>query len=121
MSNSRKVITGSQIHWYRADDTRNIIYHRDELDPKTGLSLPAYEDERGYKSWWLNGNRHRLDGPAIEFYGNRHRLDGPAIEFCGNQYGQAYNQYWINGKHMSKLDGKYIYGKEKVAKLLLLV
>ena len=27
---------------------------------------PAIELADGYKSWWLNGQRHREDGPAIE-------------------------------------------------------
>jgi hypothetical protein len=44
----------------------------------------------GGKSWFLNGKRHREDGPAIEFSdgtkdwllnGKRHREDGPAREY----------------------------------------
>jgi hypothetical protein len=27
---------------------------------------PAFERRDGYKSWWLNGKRHREDGPAVE-------------------------------------------------------
>lgn len=43
----------------------------------------------GCRSWWRDGQRHRDDGPAIEFpYGGRrwyrngllHRDDGPAVE-----------------------------------------
>ena len=43
----------------------------------------------GTKSWWLNGELHREDGPAIEcsdgtkewrLNGEYHREDGPAIE-----------------------------------------
>jgi hypothetical protein len=43
----------------------------------------------GTKYWYLNGNRHRVDGPAVEhssgskywyLNGNRHRVDGPAVE-----------------------------------------
>ena len=29
------------------------------------LDGPAYERTNGYKEWWVNGLRHRLDGPAI--------------------------------------------------------
>ena len=45
-------------------------------------------DSYGHKAWYLNGKRHRLDGPAIIWndgskswfvHGKRHRLDGPAI------------------------------------------
>ena len=47
----------------------------------------TYKD--GTKGWWLNGNRHHEDGPAIELAnghkewwlnGKRHREDGPAVE-----------------------------------------
>jgi hypothetical protein len=43
----------------------------------------------GTKSWYQNGMRHRIDGPAIEYSdgskswyqnGEKHRLDGPAYE-----------------------------------------
>ena len=45
----------------------------------------------GYKSWYLNGKRHREDGPAEEYAngdkcwclnGKRHREDGPAVEYA---------------------------------------
>jgi len=51
----------------------------------------VYED--GTKEWYLNGNLHREDGPAVEWAtgtkywflnGKRHREDGPAFE-------------WVNG------------------------
>ena len=47
-------------------------------------------DQYGDSYWYLNGQRHREDGPAIErvnFYkawylnGERHREDGPAVEY----------------------------------------
>ena len=52
--------------------------------------------EWGDKEWWLNGKRHREDGPAIETtHGNKewflngeyHREDGPAVErWDGSRY-----------------------------------
>ena len=64
----------------------------------------------GNKYWYLNGERHRLDGPAIEYAngdkwwylnGKIHRADGPAIEQTnGDKYwylnGLYYNEstYW---------------------------
>ena len=58
-------------------------------------------NERGDKYWYLNGKRHREDGPAIEYsdgtkrwYLNDklHREDGPAIEYTNG------NKYWyLNG------------------------
>ena len=46
-------------------------------------------DENGNKHWYLNGNLHREDGPAIErgngdklwlINSRLHREDGPAVE-----------------------------------------
>ena len=52
--------------------------------------------------WWLNGQRHRDDGPAVELItgykrwyqnGFLHREDGPAIVFTnGNK------EWWLNGQ-----------------------
>ncbi len=48
-------------------------------------------DANGSKYWYLNGERHRTDGPAIEYAngdkywylnGERHRTDGPS--YCNN-------------------------------------
>lgn len=56
-----------------------------ELETYTGIVL--YES--GAKEWYLNGNPHRTDGPALEgvngykawfLNGQRHRTDGPAVE-----------------------------------------
>lgn len=67
----------------------------------------------GTKYWYLNGNYHRLDGPAMEgwngtkvwfFEGKRHRIDGPAIE-----YSDGAKEYWINDEQVSeKQHKKYI-------------
>ena len=56
----------------------------------------------GFKAWYLNGKRHREDGPAIEradgskhWYLNDklHREDGPAIEHTS-----GYKAWFLNGK-----------------------
>jgi hypothetical protein len=48
------------------------------------------EYKNGDKAWFLNGSRHRADGPAVIRsngitawwqFGIRHRIDGPAIEY----------------------------------------
>ena len=64
---------------------------------------PIYKiNEFGTKAWWLNGKRHRTDGPAIEradgskawyLNGKLHREDGPAIE-CAD----GYKVWYLNGK-----------------------
>ena len=55
--------------------------------------VKVYED--GYKSWWLNGELHREDGPACEYseykswwLNGKHREDGAAIEYPdGDKHG----------------------------------
>jgi hypothetical protein len=51
-------------------------------------------DEHGTKEWYVNGERHRSDGPAIEWWdndtewwlhGERHRSDGPAIVYANDR------------------------------------
>ena len=62
----------------------------------------------GTKRWYLNGKRHREDGPAVEYpngtkrwflNGKLHREDGPAIEYLGG------TKWWyLNGKRLSEND-----------------
>ena len=81
-------------------------------------------DYRGNREWFLNGNRHREDGPAIEYSDgtrcwylndNLHREDGPALEYsdgtrcwCLNgdlhredgpacEYANGNREWWLNG------------------------
>jgi len=59
-------------------------------------------NDGGTKEWFLNGKRHREDGPAIEYAsgtkawflnGKLHREDGHAIEgACGTKH------WYINGE-----------------------
>ena len=85
----------------------------------------------GRKEWYLNGKRHREDGPAIEYNdgtkqwslnGKRHREDGPAIEWKdgtkewylnGNIHredGPAIE--WNDGSKQWFLNGKRIFSEE---------
>ena len=66
----------------------------------------------GNKEWFLNGDWHREDGPAIELTngdklwyinGELHREDGPAIE-------------WADGDKCWYLDGKEYTEQEFLAK-----
>jgi hypothetical protein len=65
----------------------------------------------GRKFWYLNGNLHREDGPAIEhgngdkfwyLNGNLHREDGPATE-----HGNGDKSWYLNGK-LHREDGPAI-------------
>jgi len=63
-------------------------------------------DSDGTETWWLNGELHREDGPAIiyangikKWYlnGKLHRVDGPAF-ICPDG-----SHYWyVNGNEISK-------------------
>ena len=85
--------------------------------------------QNGTKIWLLNGELHREDGPAVEYYdgtkewyldGKYHREDGPAIEYpdgtkywyvngeCHRENGPAVEradgdiEWWLNGKQLFK-------------------
>jgi len=71
--------------------------------------VEVYAD--GDKHWYLNGERHREDGPAIEsadgdkfwyLNGELHREDGPAVAYdIGDKY------WYLNGK-LHREDGPAI-------------
>ena len=64
----------------------------------------------GDKEWFLNGKRHREDGPAIErangnklwwLNGKLHRKDGPAVEHANGD-----KEWWLNGKRYTETEYK---------------
>ena len=69
----------------------------------------------GDKYWYLNGKRHREDGPAVEWdNGNKywwlndklHREDGPAIEWANG------NKCWfLNGEKVTEEEHKRLTSK----------
>lgn len=73
----------------------------------------------GSKFWYLNGQTHREDGPAVEcadgtkiwyLNGQLHREDGPAIE-----YASGTKSWYLNGQ-LHREDGpavEYVKGTEK--------
>lgn len=76
-----------------------------------------------YKSWRLNGNLHRINGPAVEYFDGRkfwykngllHRLDGPAVEYPDGR------KYWLlNGSTVcvytqKQFEDSYQYRKYKL-------
>ena len=59
----------------------------------------------GTKHYYVHGQLHRLDGPAIEYpggdkcyylHGQLHRTDGPAIEYSNGQ-----KSYYVHGIYYS--------------------
>ena len=85
------------------------------------------------ESWYVNGKRHRLDGPAvIQYNANGHeaseawlvngayqRLDGPAvIEYDDN--GQIIGQeFWVRGQVDCAKLGQFVCEPERWKTLLL--
>jgi hypothetical protein len=76
-------------------------------------------NNRGDKSWYQNGERHRLDGPAIELAngskywyqkGQLHRIDGPAI-----QYSNGDKSWYIRGRRFETKEAFFdtLTNKEK--------
>ena len=70
--------------------------------------LPACEYANGDKEYYVNGLRHRLNGPAVEFVngtkfyfenGKKHRIDGPAYESAN-----GYKEYWFEDVQYSYED-----------------
>jgi len=58
---------------------------------ESGITYEVETDDNGTKFWYLNGELHRVDGPAVEnadgskfwYLNNKlHRVDGPAIEYA---------------------------------------
>ena len=80
-----------------------------------GCTVKVFDN--GDKYWYLNGKRHREDGPAIEcangekvwyLNGKRHREDGPAIE-CADG-----NKYWyLKGKGLTEAQFNKAMGPSK--------
>jgi len=70
------------------------------------MSQPKIKvDSDGTKRWFLNGNLHREDGPAVEWpngskhwclNGKYHREDGPAVERSNGS-----KEWFLNGKEVT--------------------
>jgi hypothetical protein len=65
-------------------------------------------DANGNKFWYVNGQRHREDGPACEYtdgttswylHGKSHRIGGPAVEWRGGA-----KTWYVHGV-LHRLDG----------------
>ena len=65
-------------------------------------------DDDGSKFWYLNGKRHREDGPAMVYSngdkfwylnGEYHREDGPACEWVDGT-----KEWYIDGKELAEAE-----------------
>ena len=78
---------------------------------ENGIEYDVTVDDNGTKQWILNGEYHRIDGPAIEYAnddkqwfqnGVRHRLDGPAVEYANG------TKKWYQNDELHRDDGPAI-------------
>jgi len=91
--------------WYTKKTDYGVEYY-DKTHLLHNKYRPAREDDNGTEFWYIHGERHRSDGPAVyvvgnkwrgEYYewwyhGKRHRVDGPAvIHVC------EYELWYIDG------------------------
>ena len=97
---------GNRQYGYESDDGYFILSREDG---------PAVEYLNGEFEYWLDGQLHREDGPAVfkhDFImwfrnGVRHREDGPAIEVNSGKYGYGfYKEWWFQGEKVSVLDNE---------------
>ena len=95
-------------YYVTVGDDGSIFWYKDEKC--TGLHRedePAVERvDGGYRAWYLNGKRHREDGPAIVWAsgdqmwwlnGERHRIDGPAIIWADSS-----KEWYIHGEDLTE-------------------
>jgi hypothetical protein len=88
----------------------------DDMQPKMSI------DEDGDIFWQMNGQNHRVGGPACEFangnklwcqFGRTHRTDGPAIEHAdGNVEWRLSGHYYSFEGWLAKTTG--LTDEEKV-------
>ena len=82
----------------------------------------------GGKFWYLNGKRHRVDGPAVEWSngtkcwylkGKLHRVDGPAIEYANGTKSWCLNdKYLTEAQHKAKTNPTVEMTMEEICKAL---
>lgn len=110
---------------------------------KSGNYIVTF-DKYGDRYWYLDGRRHREDGPAVEYFngqtewfknGKRHRENGPAIEWIDGskcwyrndqyhredgpavEYLNGPKEWWLNGKKIKPKDYSYPQRWQKLVEL----
>ena len=67
---------------------------------------PAVECSNGYKAWWLNDKCHRTDGPAIESSNGSKEwyLDGKLHRTDGPaiEFSNGYKEWWLDDKELTE-------------------
>lgn len=100
-----EVSTDGTIRHFKVTKNTKVLHNPD------GPALIRLENSRqiGRKVWYIDGKRHRTDGPAIEWddgdvdyvvNGKRHRLDGPAVIRYRHSYPDEHDRlhWYVNDR-----------------------
>lgn len=120
---------------------KTIKLKNNELIPEYYTGIVEWEP--GTKCWFKEGKRHRIDGPANEYFdgskewwieGKLHRIDSPAVEYADGtkewykegkyhrtdgpaiEYADGTKKWFIEGKSFTEIVNtrdKIFLGKEK--------
>ena len=99
-----------QTYTVTVDDTGTTTWHN-ELGQRHRTDGPAVEFANGDREWYVNGDLHRLDGPAVEY------ADGDQVWYVNGLYhrtdGPAIehacgNRFWYQNGQRHRLDGPAI-------------
>jgi len=90
IKNKVEIVVTGNVYWRKPGTG---VYHRE--------GGPAVEWVDGSKFWYVDGKRHREDGPTVirnggkEWWleGKLHRTDGPAVVFS-----EGDKEWWLEGK-----------------------
>jgi len=87
------------------DEEYGEIQWTNHLGQRHRLNGPAIEYANGNKEWWLNGQPHREDGPAVEYAnGEKHwYLNGQRHREDGPaiEYANGNKEWYLNGQWSS--------------------
>jgi hypothetical protein len=96
-----------QTYKVTVDEDKNICWYNDKKE-RHRLDGPAIEYAGGYKEWYVDGKRHRLDGPAVEWLDGYKAwwIDGKLHRLDGPavEWADGSKSWWVNGKR-HRLDG----------------
>ena len=94
----------------KVDDKGNIRYYNKKGE-RHRLDGPAVEWIDGYKEWWVNGKCHRLDGPAVEYPNGEKEwfVNGKRHRLDGPaaEYRNGNRQWWVDGEQIGTTLGGF--------------
>ena len=87
---------------------KRIKEYKNENGERHRIDGPAIEYSDGGGSWWLNGERHRTDGPAIEWSDGSKEwyLNGRKHRTNGPavELSSGNKAWWLNGERLTETE-----------------